>query len=65
MIVRHINISLRIFYQMQKKLKKEHLDDVVNNLNTIDFYLYKFTIILYLTKLYLKFYISYVAIRYP
>ena len=38
-IVRHINIYLKIFYQVQKNKNRSILNDVVNNLNIIDLYL--------------------------
>ena len=37
---RHINISLRIFYQVQKNKNRSILNDVINKLNIIDLYLY-------------------------
>ena len=37
---RHINISLRIFYQVQKNKNRSILNDVINKLNIIDLHLY-------------------------
>ena len=34
-IVRHINISLRIFYQVQKNKDRSILNDVITNVNII------------------------------
>ena len=39
-MVRHINIFLRIFYKLQKNKNINILNDVINILDIIDFYLY-------------------------
>ena len=38
-VVRHINIYVEIFYQVQKIKNRSILNDVINNLNIIDLYL--------------------------
>ena len=50
-IVRHTNVSLRIFYQVQKNKNRSILNYVISNLNIIDFYL---VLLISCTQIYLK-----------